>query len=159
NAAGQADRINATGMATINGGAVQVQNAPGAYVLGSSYTILTAADGVTGTFASLTQATPLSTPFLSFGLSYDANAAYLNVGRSDVTFASIGQTANQTATGGGLDSTPLSSPLVAAVAQLDTSSAGSALDQRSGEVHASAKTALVEDSRFVREAITDRLLE
>lgn len=157
NAAGQSDRINATGTATINGGTVKVLNAPGVYAPGSSYTILSAADGVTGTFASLTQAAPLSTPFLSFGLSYGQHAAYLNVARSDVTFASAGTTANQIATGGGLDGVPLSSPLVAAVAQLNALSAAPAFDQLSGEMYASAKTALIEDSSFLRNAVDDRL--
>lgn len=157
NAAGQADRINATGMATINGGTVQVLNAPGVYALNSRYTILTAGSGVSGTFAGLTQASPFSTPFLSFGISYHANDVYLDVNRSNVTFASAGQTLNQIATGGGLDSVPLTSSLVNAVAQLDASSARAAFDQLSGEVHASAKTALIEDSRFVREAAIDHL--
>ncbi|MDH6233181.1 fibronectin-binding autotransporter adhesin [Mesorhizobium soli] len=157
NAADQFDRIAATGKATIDGGTVQVLNAPGAYALGSHYAIVTAASGLTGTFASMTQAVPLSTPFLSFGLSYDAHAAYLNVERSGLTFASVGETTNQIATGGGLDSAPLTSPLVAAMAQLDVSSARSNFDQLSGEVHASAKTALIEDSRFVRDAAIDRL--
>ncbi|WP_246686004.1 autotransporter domain-containing protein [Mesorhizobium sp. B2-4-6] len=157
NAAGQADRIDATGTAAINGSTVQVLNAPGVYALGSHYTILTAADGVSGTFAGMTQSSPFSTPFLSFGLSYDPNAVYLDVSRSSVTFASAGLTPNQIATGGGLDSAPPSSSLVAAIAQLDALSVRSALDQLSGEVHASAKTALAEDSRFARDAVNDRL--
>ncbi|WP_246674387.1 autotransporter domain-containing protein [Mesorhizobium sp. B4-1-1] len=157
NALGQGDRVNATGTATINGGTVQVLNAPGVYALGSHYTILTAASGVSGTFAGLTRSSPFSTPFLSLDLSYDPNAVYLDVSRSSVTFASVGLTPNQIATGGGLDSAPPSSSLVAAIAQLDALSVRSALDQLSGEVHASAKTALVEDSRFVRDAVNDRL--
>ncbi|MDX8493023.1 autotransporter outer membrane beta-barrel domain-containing protein [Mesorhizobium sp. VK22B] len=157
NATGQSDRIDATGIAAINGGTVQVFDASGVYALGSHYTLLTAAGGVSGAFADVTQASPVSTPFLSFGLSYDPYNVYLDIARSAVTFASFGQTPNQMAIGGGLDSVPLSSPLVNAVAQLDAPSARSAFDQLSGEAHASAKTALIEDSRFVREAAIDRL--
>jgi outer membrane autotransporter protein len=152
NAAG-ADRINATGTATINGGTVRVLNAPGSY--GTRFTILTAGS-VSGAFDGLTVATPLSTPFLSFGLSYGPNVAYLDVERSDVTFASVGQTPNEVAAGRGLDSAP-SSPVAAAVAQLDAASAGSAFNQLSGVVHASTKTVLVEGGRFVRDAAIDRL--
>jgi outer membrane autotransporter protein len=157
NAAGQSDRIAATGTATLNGGTVQVTNAPGAYTLGARYTIVTSGSGVSGQFSSLTQSSPLSTPFLAFGLGYDPNNIYLDVTRSTVTFASAGQTRNQIATGGGLDSVPLSSPLVNAVAQLDMAAARNAFDQVSGEAHASAKTALIEDNRFVREAATNRI--
>jgi len=156
-AAGQGDRIAATGSALIGGGTVEVLNAPGTYVVGTRYTILTAANGLNGTFSDLTQAAPLSTPFLSFTLDYDTGAAYLDVTRSDLTFGSLGTTANQKAVGGGLDSLPLSSPLLNAVSQLDAPSAQSALDQLSGEIHASIASALIDDSRFVRDAATERL--
>ncbi len=157
NTAGQSDRIAATGTASLNGGTVQVNNAPGVYALGTRYRIATAGGGVSGQFSGLTQSSPLSTPFLAFGLNYDPNNVYLDVTRSAVSFASVGQTRNQIATGGGLDSVPLSISLVNAVAQLDMAAAGRVFDQLSGEVHASAKTALIEDSHFVRDAATSRI--
>ena len=158
NAAGQSDRIAASGTATIGGGTVNVLDGQGRYTLGSHYAILTATGGVLGTFDSLTRSSPLSTPLLSFALNYDdPHAVYLDVGRSAVTFASAGQTRNQIATAGGLDSVPLTSPLINAVAQLDMASTRSAFDQLSGEVHASAKTVMIEDSRFLRNAVNDRL--
>ncbi|MCL2636571.1 MAG: autotransporter outer membrane beta-barrel domain-containing protein, partial [Betaproteobacteria bacterium] len=40
---------------------------------------------------------------------------------------------------------------------LSAPNARAAFDALSGEIHASAQTALIEDSRFVREAATDRL--
>jgi outer membrane autotransporter protein len=43
------------------------------------------------------------------------------------------------------------------VVQLDAPAARSAFDRLSGEIHASARSALIEDSRFVREAALDRL--
>jgi outer membrane autotransporter protein len=157
NAAGQSDRIAATGTVMLNGGTVQVLNAPGSQALGQHYTILTAGGGVTGSFAGLTQAAPGATPFLSFGLVYDLNAVYLDVGRSSLAFAAVGQTPNQISAGRGLDSLPPASPLASAVAGLDVPSARAAFDQLSGEVHASARGVMIEDSRFVREAALDRL--
>lgn len=153
--AGASDRIAATGVATLDGGTVAVQNTGGSYALGAHYNILTADLGVTGTFATL-QA-PTMTPFLAFSLGYDPNNVYLNVDRSAVTFASAGTTPNQTATGGGADSLPLNSPVVTALAQLDMAGAAAALDQLSGEAHASIKGVMIDDSRFVREAALDRL--
>ena len=49
-------------------------------------------------------------------------------------------------------------PVHDAVVQLPTAvAARGAFDQLSGEILASARTALIEDSRHVREAVTDRL--
>lgn len=155
NAAGQSDRIAATGSATLNGGAVSVLIAPGAAKIGNTYTILTAAGGITGSFAGA--AAPTAPPFLAFGLTYDATTVTLGIRRSAVTFASAGLTANQIATGGGADSIPVSSSLASALVQLDLAQARGAFDQLSGELHASAKGVMIEDSRFVREAAVDRL--
>lgn len=152
NAAGQSDKIAATGTATLSGGTVV---ASGAASLGTQFTILTAAGGINGTFASASGATV--TPFLAYGLTYDATNVYLGVSRSNVTFASVGSTRNQIAAGGGADSLPVGSPLVDALVQLDVAQARAAFDQISGEVHASAKSVMIEDSRFLREAAIDRL--
>ncbi|QWG18721.1 autotransporter outer membrane beta-barrel domain-containing protein [Bradyrhizobium sediminis] len=155
NAAGQSDKIAASGTATLNGGTVSVLIAPGAFTLGGQYTILTAAGGINGAFAGASATT--ATPFLALGLTYDPNNVYLGISRSNVTFASAGLTPNQIATGGGADSLALGSSLVGALAYLDLTQASGALDQLSGEVHASAKGVMVEDSRFLREAAMDRL--
>ncbi|QWG23765.1 autotransporter outer membrane beta-barrel domain-containing protein [Bradyrhizobium sediminis] len=155
NAMGQSDKIAASGTATLNGGTVSVLIAPGAFTLGGQYTILTAVGGINGAFAGASAAT--ATPFLALGLTYDPNNVYLGISRSNVTFASAGLTPNQTATGGGADSLALGGSLVGALAGLDLTQARGAFDQLSGEVHASAKGVMVEDSRFLREAAMDRL--
>ncbi|MFZ2154972.1 MAG: autotransporter domain-containing protein [Bradyrhizobium sp.] len=155
NAMGQSDKIAASGTATLNGGTVSVLIAPGAFTLGGQYTILTAVGGINGAFAGASAAT--ATPFLALGLTYDPNNVYLGISRSNVTFASAGLTPNQTSTGGGADSLALGSSLVGALAGLDLTQARGAFDQLSGEVHASAKGVMVEDSRFLREAAMDRL--
>ena len=55
NSAGQSDRINVGGAATINGGTVQVLAQSGTYARNTTYTILNAAGGVSGTYSSVTQ--------------------------------------------------------------------------------------------------------
>ncbi len=152
NAAGQSDRIAATGTATLNGGTVV---ATGVAPLGTKYTILTAAGGISGAFADATGAGAL--PFMGYGLTYDASNVYLSFGRSSLAFASVGLTRNQIAAGSGADSLTLGSPLVGSLVQLDLAQARAAFDQISGEVYASAKGVMIEDSRFVREAAIDRL--
>ncbi|SEO80937.1 Uncharacterized conserved protein, contains a C-terminal beta-barrel porin domain [Rhodospirillales bacterium URHD0017] len=72
---GQSDRINVGGTATV-GGQVLVSALPGmAFAPSTTYTILNAAGGVSGTFASVNELYP----FLQSSLSYDANNVYLNL--------------------------------------------------------------------------------
>ncbi|WP_441240922.1 autotransporter outer membrane beta-barrel domain-containing protein [Tardiphaga sp. 768_D3_N2_1] len=152
NAAGQSDRIAATGSATLNGGTVI---ASGAAPIGTTYTILTANGGITGAFAGASG--PSVQPFLAYGLTYDSTSVYLGITRSNLAFAAAGLTRNQIAAGSGADSLPLNSALVGSLAQLDLPQARRAFDQISGEAHASAKGVMIEDSRFLREAAIDRL--
>ncbi|WP_457488814.1 autotransporter outer membrane beta-barrel domain-containing protein, partial [Tardiphaga sp. P5_C10] len=152
NAAGQSDKIAATGIATLNGGTLLVT---GAAPIGSQLTVLTAAGGINGTFAGAGGAT--TSPFLAYGLTYDSTNVYLGITRSNVAFASAGLTRNQIAAGSGADSLPLGHSLVGSLVQLDLPQARRAFDQISGEIHASAKSVMIEDSRFLREAAIDRL--
>ncbi|WP_172352621.1 autotransporter domain-containing protein [Mesorhizobium sp. NZP2298] len=154
NAAGQASRINATGSATINGGTVSVLAGAGSYSPQTDYTILSAAGGVSGAFADVTS----NFAFLDPSLSYDADNVYLRLHRNNISFASVGLAANQMATGGGAESLGSGNPLYDAILQLPaTAAAQDALDQLSGEIHASAKGMLLEDGHFVRDAATDRI--
>lgn len=146
-----ADKFTTTGTADITDAILGVR--VGGLAIGT-YTVLTANGGLTGTFNSVTGAT--STPFLSVTDTYDANNAYLDVTKVR-DFADAGLTPNQIATGEGLDSLT-GGAVFGAVAGLATDAeARAAFDQLSGEVHASAKGMLVEDSRFVRDAATSRI--
>ena len=156
NAAGQSDVLNVGGVATIANGAslsiVKVDAAP--YVLGTHYTILSAAGGVSGAYAfdniQLTN-------FIGLVAGSDANSVYLDVAKLK-TFASAGGTANQTATGTALDSLPAANGLATAIVNLPTDAAAqAAFDQLSGEIHASTAAVMIDDSRFVRDAATTRL--
>ncbi|KAA0685952.1 autotransporter outer membrane beta-barrel domain-containing protein [Neorhizobium sp. P12A] len=147
-----ADRIAVIGQATLVNGAtvnvVKTVNAP--YVLGTRYTILTTTGGLHGTY-DLTGDTDLSA-FISLTDDYDANNAYL-VTIQTRSIGSVGTTPNQTETGTGIDSLPQSDPVKSAVLNLpDGDTANAVLDQLSGEIHASVKTATIENSHFVRDA-------
>ena len=152
-----ADLIHATGTAALDGGSVAQIGQAGNYGLRSTYKILSADDGLSGTFGSVTS----NFAFLDPKLTYDANNAYLTLTRNNISFTSNGLTPNQNAAAGAVDSIGLAAnnPLYDAVALLPNDSAAihRAFDQLSGEIHASAKTALIEDSRYLREAATDRM--
>jgi outer membrane autotransporter protein len=152
--ADRSDRFITSGTATLTGTTLAVFSAS-SMPYGTRYTVLTADAGLTGQFASLS-GLPANTAFLTIEDAYDANNAYLDVIKYR-TFASAGLTPNQIATAGGLDSM-LPGPVANAVAALTTDArARYAFDQLSGEIHASARTVMIEDSRFLRGAVNDRL--
>lgn len=153
-AVGQSDRIVATGSATINGGSVRVLAGAGSYAPQTRYTILTAAGPRTGTF---TGGVNSNLAFLDPALSYDANNVYLTMVRNGLSFQTVGLTWNQVAAGAATESLGGSHAVHNAVLTLSADQARGAFDQLSGEVHASARTALIEDSRFLRSAVNDRL--
>ncbi|TGV55499.1 autotransporter outer membrane beta-barrel domain-containing protein [bacterium M00.F.Ca.ET.141.01.1.1] len=151
---GQSDLILATGTATIADGTVLdvVKTDAAPYVPGTHYTVLQADAGVTGTY-TLSGAGP----FIGLIANYDPTHVYLDVVQAK-SFASVGLTPNQIATGGGAESLGSGNPLFDAIFALPSEAAAQdAFDQLSGEIHASAKGMLLEDSRFIRDAATKRI--
>jgi len=155
NAAGQSDLVNATGTATINGGTVSVQAASGDYGSSTTYTILTATGGRTGTFDGVTS----NFAFLDPSLAYDANNVFLTLERNTRAFASLAQTANQLAVANALNASPTSSQLYQAVLTQSAAGARKAFDALSGEVHGSLGAALLGQSHHLRDAVNGRLLQ
>jgi uncharacterized protein with beta-barrel porin domain len=95
---GQSDRINVVGPATLQGGSVNVVAVPGTNLAArTTYTVLNATAGVTGTYASVN----VLYPFLLSSLGYDANNVYLTLLPGG--FAAAAQTQAQYAVGRVLD--------------------------------------------------------
>jgi len=156
NPAGNSDRLAVTGTATLTGGVVRVLGAGGAYSTSTRYTLLTAAGGVAGTFGDL--ATTLNLAFLSPVLSYDADDVFLGFKvMAAPVFPSVALTRNQAWAAIGIQSLGPGNPVYDAVLGQTVAGARQAFDALSGEIHASAVTAAMEDSRLPREAILDRL--
>ncbi len=149
-AAGNSDLLAAGGTVTLAGGQVVVLHAPGAYAPGTTYTIVTAVGGVTGTFGTITDQLPL----LDALLSYLPNSVVLTL--QAVPVASLGLTPNQKAVGAGLDSLGGGS-LFDALSNLTPAEIPGALDLLSGEIHASIESGLVEESRYLRDAASARI--
>ncbi|MDQ0249520.1 autotransporter-associated beta strand protein [Sphingomonas kyeonggiensis] len=153
NAAGQSDRIVVAGTASIQSGAVvRVLAAEGNYAANTSYTILTAAGGLSGTFSNVTS----NLAFLTPSLAYSANAVTLTLRRNMIDFAAVAQTRNQQGVAPAVEALGLGNPLHDAVVALAAPEARRAFDQLAGSDYASMRGRLIEDSRFVRDALLAR---
>jgi outer membrane autotransporter protein len=158
------DRISVAGEATVASGAVLnvTKTTSSPYRIGTRYTVVDAAGGLTGTYTVTGEtSTPLSA-FLGLVDTYDTNHAYLTVEQlRDLTDAA--GTPEQTATAGGLESTPgedsaTTGTLKTIVLNSPTDEAAQfALNQLSGEARSSAQTAEIEDGHFVRDAVLGRV--
>ena len=151
---GQADRLDVAGKVTILGGTVLALGQDGNWAPRTDYTIINAGQGVTGQFDGVTD----NLAFLAPSLSYSANAVTLSLSRNSVDFTTVAQTPNQRATAGAAEALGAGQPVYDAVEKLDAPTARAAFDKLSGEIHASTRTALIDDSRYVREAINRHLL-
>ncbi len=152
NSAGQSDRIAATGTATLTGGTVQTRVLSNGFGPSTTYTILTATGGRTGTFANVIDG---GSAFLTPSLSYTGQSVLLTLTRSSL-FSSVAQTPNQLAVANATqnDSGAVGTALVRLSNPAD---ARRAFDSLSGEIHADVQTSLLEDSRFIRQAMLGRL--
>lgn len=150
---GQSSRLAVAGKANLAGGAVVLAQA-GNWAPRTDYTILTASQGISGQFASASSSLAFLTPVLAYG----NNAVTLSLERNDVSFASVAQTANQRATAAAVESLGWNSAVYNAVVTAEAGEARRAFDQLSGQGYASTRTTLLDDSRYVREAINGHLL-
>lgn len=150
---GSTDRLVSTGNVNLNGANLSVLAESGTWKPSSSFEIVQAA-ALQGRFAGITS----SLAFLDATVNYSATGATLVMERNDTTFVSVARTANQRAVAGVIDPA-VDKALWSEMSGLSAEQARRAYDSLSGEMHASARTALFDDSRQVREAVTDRLYD
>ena len=147
------DRIVVHGTATLNGGTVRHIGYPGGYGPASTYTILTAAGGVTGTFASI----ETDFAFLDASLDYETNAVLMLLERNDVPFPAVGETFNQRSTGAAVEATGSGDPLYDAVIGQNGDGARMAFDMLSGELHGSIRSAQSEAAELLAGTLSGRM--
>ncbi|AZE72530.1 YapH protein [Pseudomonas synxantha] len=136
------------------GGTLNVINlAP--YAGATTYTLLTAG-AVNGTFAT-TNLENLA--FLNTALNYSPTQVALAVSRNNVSYASVAATDNQRGVAAALGSGAAvgGAAVQNALLNADVAGARAAFDSLSGEIHASTASAMLEDSRYVRDAVNERL--
>ena len=150
---GSTDRVIVTGKTTIAGGTVMNIAANGNYKPRTDYSIISSAGGVEGNFETVTS----NLIFLDPSLLYGAIDVKLRLERNDTAFDDVAGTFNQRSAARGADSLGFGNPLYDAVVLLDQQTAQSAFAQMGGEVHASTYSALIDNSRLVRDTALDRL--
>ena len=157
------DRIVAGGMATVSGATVSLslENSPTLLsarqvqsLLGHQYDILQAAGGIQGQFGAVLP----NYLFIGGSLDYSATGVVLSVERNATSFASVGQTPNQRAVASAVEGLGASHPVYESLLLSPTaSSAQQAFQQLSGEIYPALGSVLINDSRYLRDAIGERL--
>lgn len=160
---GRSDRIQSAGTATLDGGDVTVSPEGRGNLLtqrevhslqGKQFTILTAEQGVHGQFNRVQP----GWLFLGTTLNYQPDRVLLNVGRNGTAFADIALTDNQRTVAMAADRLSAGNPVYESIL-LSTSKdeARQAYRQLAGQIHADVASALLNDSRYLRESMNERL--
>ncbi|MFV3411116.1 autotransporter domain-containing protein [Pseudomonas sp. NY15436] len=148
---GNSDRLISTGAVNLNGANLNVLAGTEDWAPSTAYGIVQAAS-LNGTFAAVSS----NLAFLTPQLAYSTTGVELTLERNDVSFISAGRTYNQRSAASGVESLATGS-LYNAISVLSVEQAQAAYDSLSGELHSSTQGALFDDSRYVREAIGQRL--
>jgi len=157
---GSSDHVDVAGVATLGGAGTVAVAADGDWKVSTRYTVLSAGDGVAGTFGGVTS----NFAFLDPSLAYDANNVYLTMARNDVSmpdvqlaFPDVVVNDNQKAVAGAVEALGIGNAVYDAVVRLEVPQVVPALDSLSGEVHAANRGALLQN-RFLHDGI-DRHLD
>ncbi|WP_166792981.1 autotransporter outer membrane beta-barrel domain-containing protein [Budvicia aquatica] len=154
------DLLQVNGNAYLYGGGVTTQQDGDftLYIPDSRWHVLSATGSVTGQFDKL-----VAMPFVNIHYEYDPQNVYLVVVRNEVSLCQPGMSSNECNLGSNIDgntNNPGNGDIHdIIVSQPSVETARQSFKQLSGEIHASAKSALLEDSRFLREAVNNRLRE
>ena len=150
NAAGEGDRIDATGVVTIDSTAtVAVLAENGAYRPRTDYVIVTGEAGVTGTFGSVTTDLAFLDPLLRYG----TDTVTLSLYRNDIEFAEVAANPNQAGVAAAVQALGNDNPLFEAALMQNAMTAQTTFGDLSGEILASSVSGLTDDSRHLRNAI------
>lgn len=157
---GRSDHVDVAGSASLGNASTVAVAAEGDWQASTRYTLLTANDGVNGTFSGVTS----NLAFLDPTLSYDANNVYLTMARNDVSmpdielaFPDVVVNTNQQAVAGAVEALGEGNAVYDAVVRLEVPQVVPAFDSLSGEVHAAHRGTLLQN-RFLHDGI-DRHLD
>lgn len=145
----ESDLVAVTGKATLGDASVLHVGQNGDYRIASTYTILTADQGISGTFGAVNS----SYAFLDANLGYTANAVTMQLARNDISFSSVATTANQAATAMAVESLGTGNAVYNAIAMLDRGEPQYAFDALSGEGYAALSGAITRGALTVSDTV------
>ena len=148
---------NTLGTGTVlidNGSNLAIHAVPGEWKASTTYTIIDTTHGVTGTFTNVTS----DLAFLNHTVDYsNPDQVRLIMTRNNTGFDDVGYTYNQRNTGYGVESLGAGNPVYDQIVSMDKADAIHSFDNLSGEIHASTKSALLENSRYARDSVFNHL--
>lgn len=153
---GNADLLDVGGVLTVSSDAVVTVNPENGidtgidYATPITYTIASAAGGVSGTFGSVSD----SFAFLDSSLTYDANSIYLTLTR--LSFATNPDNSNEAEVGEAVDGLP-NGPVPNALLTVTDSEQSNALRDLSGEIHASVVQGLADAAGSRRDGVLSEI--
>ncbi|WP_429911321.1 autotransporter domain-containing protein [Glycocaulis sp.] len=150
---GQSDLIAVSGAVTINGGSVLVVGTDSGFAASISYTILSADGGITGEFDAIAS----NFAFLTPNLSLTGGTLTLQLERNILDFAQFAQTNNQRSVANAADSLGIGNPVWEALVLLEEAAAPLAFEALNGELHATHRQLVMDDTIHSRRAVTSRL--
>lgn len=162
----EGDLLQVGGEVNIAGGNVTVDAQGGTVVDGTTVTIIDSSTSVNTSDGDGDGAAGFDPTVISTSAYVDATIGYT----SDTVFLTLkdltnhgdtlclpGMTANQCGTAQGINSLGPESPLPSIIKGLPSDQLGPALDQLSGEAYSSYDTAMLDNSRYIREATNARM--
>lgn len=163
NAEGESSRLHSNGTTQINGGEVLVSLGNSTNLLsqgnmlsllGRQYKILSSAQGVNGKFSGVRP----NYLFIGSSLQYQPESVTLLLDRNATTFASVAKNNNQRAAAEAAERLGKGNPLFESLLMSTTAAeAARAFQQLGGQIHADIAAALVNESRYLRDALDSRL--
>lgn len=127
---------------------------PRSSLVGRRYDILDAAGGIDGRFDAVLP----NYLFLGGTLDYAANAIRLDIGRNGTALASVAQTPNQAAVAGAVEALGAGNPVYESLLLSENAAtAQRAFQQLSGEIYPALAGLLLNDSRYLRDSVGERL--
>ncbi|PTE20593.1 autotransporter outer membrane beta-barrel domain-containing protein [Cereibacter changlensis JA139] len=135
-AEGGSNTVKVSGTAKLNG-SVLALGGSGVYKPSTSYTLLSAAKGLEGSFGSVSS----TLAFMDASLAYGETDVSLTLDRNDTAFDRVARSANGRAAATGVESLGMGNAVYDEVVMTDVETANAAFDSLSGEAHAAALAA------------------
>ncbi|NGM86656.1 autotransporter domain-containing protein [Parapusillimonas sp. SGNA-6] len=149
---GLADRLVVQGTADVQGGAIEVHGLTSRH-LGQQFSFMEADAWLGRSFDT----SALARAFIDMQVAAEGNGTSLSVRRNEVSFASLGQTANQRAVAGAVDQQTVGvAPFDDLVVLDDPARAPGIYDALSGEIYASTSSALIDTGGILRRTVLAR---